>query len=149
MVHTIEDGKQYLKSRLSKGATCPCCNQFVKMYPTKIDPPMAAWLISLVNKYEKLNRYIDLKELPTARNGNYAKLKHWELVEQAENTDETKRSAGKWRPTQLGIDFAKGEATVSEKCNLYNRKPYGFEGKRVTIFDCLRNKFNYKELMGN
>ncbi|MCA9495771.1 MAG: hypothetical protein KC589_02420, partial [Nanoarchaeota archaeon] len=52
---TLEQAKKILRESIEKdGATCPCCNQFVKAYKRKITSSMAYSLIRIVKhlKYE-------------------------------------------------------------------------------------------------
>lgn len=150
---TILEVKNYLRENWEEGVECPCCTQWVHLTPTKIDPTMAYWLIKLTQEYLRTGDFVDMarmEELAPMRNGNYAKLRHWDLiVGLAYNDDETKRASGKWRPTGTGIAFAKNKMTVMRTAHLFNRKVRKFSGEQVYIKDSLRDKFDFRELMSN
>ena len=151
--NTIREAKNYLRENWVVGAKCPCCTQNVKLTPTKIDPPMAMWLKALVDEFERTNDWIELKtmeKLVGQRNGNYAKLRHWKLIEpNMQNDNPKKRQSGQWRPTANGIAFVNMQTTVPEKVYLYNRKRYKYSPKLVSFTDCAKGEFDFRELFEN
>ncbi len=83
-------------------------------------------------------------------NGDYAKLRHWGLIEKSSDAPEPdKKANGMWRITQAGVDYVKGRTTVSEIALLYNNKCWGFKGNQVDIKKSLGTKFDYSELMNS
>jgi len=148
--NTIKDAKWFLRNNWVAGTKCPCCSQNVKLTPTKIDPPMAMWLKALVDEYERTNDWVDLKtmeKLVKQRNGNYAKLRHWKLIESNKvNTDVKKRRSGQWKPTDTGIAFVNMQLSVPERVFLYNSTAYKCSEQFVNFTDCAKSEFDFREL---
>ena len=144
---TIEEAKSYLRKKLDKGITCPCCNQTVKMYKVKLTTGMAQVLIKFYKNKGWKHPIEDFKTI----NGDYAKLRHWGLVEKHGGEHESDvKSNGLWRITLKGIDFIQGSVKVPEKIKLYNNNFYGFDGdKMITIRQALGNKFDFEELINS
>ena len=141
---TIQDAKDFLKKNAEEGTICPCCNQTVKVYKVKLTSSMAMMLIGFYKKGEVWVHAI--KELKPV-NGDYAKLRHWGLLEKKIENDTENKASGYWRITHKGVQFIKGYVTVSEKIRLYNNKFYGYTGKHITLKEALGNKFKFEELM--
>ena len=151
---TINEAQNFLKKHMDEGAECPCCSQFVKMYKRKLNSGMAHSLLRLVKLYHEDDRYYHVSEIgdrfdpSRPLSGDFAKLEHWGLIEQLPNTDDAKRTSGKWRPTKEGIRFVYNEITVPTYCYLFDGEDFGFSDERCTMIDALNNKFDYSELMG-
>jgi hypothetical protein len=147
LASTVKEVREYLNSNVAKGTTCPCCDQTVKMYPNKITGYMASILIKYYKRgFEWVHPIEEFKTI----NGDYAKLRHWGLTEKSsEVSDPDKKSNGKWRITQKGVDFVEGNLKISQTAMLYNNKCWGFKGKHVSIREALGTKFNFQELMNS
>lgn len=154
-MQTIEEAKQYLRDNYKKGVICPVCTQTVRLWKWKMNSEMAFYLIKLNNLCKKEERFYHIKEIYSEDNysghfsgGHFAKLAHWDLIEEMEKDPERteKRTSGKWIITQKGKDFAENRINVFERVKLFNQKRYGYEGKEITIQQALGNKFNYTEL---
>jgi hypothetical protein len=65
-------------------------------------------------------------------NGDYAKLRHWGLVEQVEY--------GRWRLTPLGAEWLRGRAEVRRTAITYNKRLVRFDEGPMTVFDCYGNR---------
>ncbi len=171
---TLAEAKDWLRLRGRKGAYCPCCNQYAKVYKRVLGSQMARWLIWLVRTWEQgqlsekngnalARRYgekatpplrtwawIDVKQSPV-RGGDYAKLLHWGLVEHKANTgDATKKDSGLWRPTHAGIAFVHRRSLMRSHVILYDNKLLNWSDDSITditIVQALGNKFDYQELM--
>lgn len=144
--NTIEQAKEYLKENWVKGTSCPCCNQFVKVYPWKITTGSAVVLIKMYRfKEEWIHPLKDLK----VNNGDYAKLRHWALIEKKEHDPfkTTTKNSGYWRLTDKGRSFVLNRSKIQQYAKLYNSKCWGYEGKVIDIHDALGTKFNYWDLM--
>jgi len=147
---SLDRARLKVQQNLGTGIECPCCRQFCKIYKRKLNSGMARSLIWLVRTYLRGKDWINVpKRAPgyVVSNRDYAKLAHWELIEQMPNTDPTKRTSGMWRPTQGGIDFVFGRISVAARVHLYNNEVVGFSSKRTTIEEALGDKFDYQELM--
>ncbi len=146
LTSTVMEVREYLNRNVEKGTTCPCCDQTVKMYQNKLTGYMASILIKFYK--EDWGKWINPIEQFNTVNGDYAKLRHWGLIEKSkEKPSPDKKASGNWRITQAGIDFVKGRTTVSQKVKLYNNKCWGFTGDKVNIRQALGTKFNFQELM--
>lgn len=151
---TIQEAKQILRDEWEQGTECPCCTQFVKLYPYKITSTKAYGLVQLVKLYEERREPIHVRDMKQpggreieASGGAFATLKHWGLIYQPENTDPTKRRSGYWVPTRLGTEFAHRQTTVPKVLHIFNNKPYRQSTEMTDIVECLGTKFDYRELM--
>ena len=146
---TIAQAKQVLRDNFIKGIECPCCGQFVKKYPRKLNAQMARGLISLYHLSKNKTYPIHIHQIFNNRHpADFAKLKYWKLIKEGKNEDSDKRTSGKWFITYKGIQFIKGEIQIPKYVDLYNDKALGFSTEMTTIKDALGNKFDYAELMG-
>ena len=75
---TIYEAKEFLKSKLDEGAICPCCKQNVKMYRYKLTSGLAVVLIKF---YHRSGKWVHPIKTFKTINGDYAKLRHWGLIE--------------------------------------------------------------------
>lgn len=147
-LYTLEEAKQLLKDEWKKGVECPCCTQFVKLYPLKIPAVAVADLIKLYNLVERNHGVFDhVSRFSNLASRSFAKLHYWKLIEQQPNDDAEKRTSGMWALTRLGVEFVEGDAKVPEKSYIFNMKCYGTSPNEVGIQQALGNKFNYEELM--
>lgn len=143
---SLEDAKQYLRDHWESGVTCPCCNQYVKLYKRPFNAGMAYSLILLYK--EPAGAWIHVQNVFANRHGynanrmDYSQLQHWDLIEPG-------RSAGLWRITEHGRNFVLSITNIRQRAHLFNGKIYGYSGDFISIKDALKNKFNYDELMGN
>ena len=150
-MQTITEAKQYLRENWEKGVDCPCCNQLVKLYQRPITGSMVTWLIELYKLSKGGNGvYFHITKIGTDGEGDFAKLQYWGLIAEQEKdpSDTKKRTSGFWTITEKGKNFVEGKITVPSHIKIFNNKQYGFNGSQVYISDCLGNKFNYRELMG-
>ncbi len=146
--HTIAMAKDWLvKQSVRKGAACPCCTQFVKVYKRKLNAGMARtliWLVCSTNPGEWLDvpksapRYV-------LRSNEHGKLQHWGLLQQRpQGAAKVKHF---WMATPLGRDFVHQRTTVPGHVYLYNNQCLGFTNEQSTIVEALGKRFDYAELM--
>lgn len=145
---TIEEAKKQLENDWFEGAKCPCCGQLVKRYARKLTASMARGLISLYKQTNNTTYPLHIKKIEAVNGGEFAQLKRWGLIKEADNTESYKRRSGYWFITRKGVDFIKGNVQVPKYCDTYNGKTLGFSQEMTTIKEALSNKFNYAELMG-
>lgn len=151
---TLGEAKRKLRENLLKGDTCPCCNQSAKMYVRSITSSMAYGLI-LMSQHDE--EYIHIEDffknmvgVPSSIRGDIPKIRFWGLIEpRIEPTEDGNPNSGYYRLTDLGRNFAKKQINVMDKVKLYNNKFFGFadDAKMVNIVDCMKNKFNYDEIV--
>ncbi len=145
---TLYQAQRQVEEHRRVGVDCPCCGLFVKVYKRKLNSGMAAalcWLVrnsagQFVHVNEEGPRYI------LRRGGEWTLLRYWGLIEE-QPTDDSKRTSGLWRPTQLGRDFVARTAMVKSHALCFNRDCLQLVGSSVDIIDCLGNAFSYPELM--
>lgn len=146
---TVETARMQLEEALLGGSTCPCCDRFTKRYRRGLTAGMAVVLCRIV-RHGRRGGWVNVPELPNApRGGDYAKLLHWGLLEQAkpDPDDPTRRSSGLWRATARGVDFVLGRVSVPRAYIEYNNRVLGFEAEPITIREALGKRFDYSELM--
>lgn len=161
---SLEDAKKWLRARFGRGATCPCCNQFVKLYKRPFNKSMAFVLLLIARYYRRIGvkseewlhvpSYIAEVAVGNPRRaaavrGDWAKLKFWGLIEEKpEVRDDGSPRVGYWRMTQLGRQFVDREVKVSSHVYIYNGEPLQRSvDEQITIDDALGTEFNYSEIM--
>ena len=160
---TLEDAKKWLRARFGKGASCPCCNQFVKLYPRKLTKSMAYVLLLMecyfrgdpVEEWLHVPSYIaemvsDHPRRAAAVRGDWAKMKYWGLIEEKPDVraDGSPR-VGYWKLTPLGRQFVKREVKVPSHVYVYNSEALQRSvEEQITIDDALGTEFSYAEIMG-
>jgi hypothetical protein len=161
---SLEDAKKWLRARFGKGAACPCCGQFVKLYKRPFNKSMAYVLLLIARYYRRIEVKSDewlhvpsyIAEVAVgnprraaAVRGDWAKLKFWGLIEEKPETraDGSPR-VGYWRLTQLGRQFINREVKVSSHVYIYNGEPLQRTvDEQITIDDALTTEFSYSEIM--
>jgi hypothetical protein len=136
---------------------CPTCARSVKVYKKIIHYSLALEMIYIVKLYAITNdwvRVIDVKRKVGDRHpavnvggGDLAKLRYWGLTFPCPNDNPKKRCSGLWKPTQDGIDFVNRKHKVNKYAVTYNAEVLKLEGQLVDIVGCLKDKFDYYELM--
>jgi len=156
-LQTIREAKVFLRENYGKGTNCPCCNQFVKLYKRSFNTGMAVSLIyirNITNQRKTVGWFNIQKEFAgrykcNANQMDYIQLHRWGMIEPKPNSlDPTKKDSGLWRITAKGIKFVYGFHTVQQYASVYDNKTIEFTGKFINIEEALKNKFDYKELMG-
>jgi len=145
---TLEEAREWLRKRIDKGAKCPCCRQFVKVYRRKLNSSMARALIHFYTHSPTQWFHADtaMKTMPGSR-GDYVKLAYWSLIESKVDQDPDAR-AGWWRVTSLGRKFVLNDGTtVDSHAVLYDGIVLRRDGDPISIVAALGRHFNYNELM--
>jgi hypothetical protein len=160
----LRDAKNYLKEKTEKGksAKCPCCNQLVAVYKRRINANAARALILIFNhsgyktKMEignNLGPFLHIQQV-FAQEGlratamDYIQLSRFGLIEKSkEKAADGKKDSGMWRITRNGVMFCLGYLSIPEYVLVYDNKNIGASDKLVKINQCLKNKFDYKEIL--
>jgi hypothetical protein len=162
---SLEDAKKWLRSRFEKGATCPCCNQFVKLYRRQLNKSMAYVLLLIARYYRHglhaaeewlhVPSYIaetgaDNPRRAAAVRGDWAKMKLWGLIEEKPGVrDDGSPRVGFYRMTVLGRRFVDREVKVPSHVYIYNGEPLQrVVEEMITIDDALGRDFSFAEIMG-
>ena len=146
----MEAREYVLANREGKGCICPSCDRFIRVYRRNIGGLMCVWLIDLVRKWLVEQRPYHVRELAqTASRGDEAKLRYWDLARWEANDDPSKKNSGLWQPTSRGIAFAHCNLRVPRHALVLVTVCIGMadETDLVDIKDCLKEKFDYEELM--
>lgn len=150
---SLDDARDWVQDNRAAGVTCPCCDQFVKVYPRSL--PSATALV-MIQMY-RTNKGIDYVYLPpildtmkrTPQQGGYGTFgHHWGLMEQQPGVrGDGSNRVGWWRLTDLGREFVRGTVSVPRKAYILNNQCLDYDGPPWMIWDALGTKFNYSELM--
>lgn len=153
---TLGYAQEWLAARMDDGVRCPCCTQFTKVYARTLTATMAYALICLhqhtgpewFHAPSYLSR-VARRADSTARGGDWAKLTHWGLIEEApERREDNCPHTGYYRVTERGRRFVLGQLSVPRWAVIFDgRLLYLDDGRRTTIEEALGKRFNYAELM--
>jgi len=163
MTEAIAILRAWLQGRIDDGVICPCCDQFAKVYRRSISGPMVLTLIAMyhvsreregcsngLGPWIHIERDINDAGRTAKRSRDYAKLRHWGLIEPHPHNAAArpdKSSAGLWRITSPGVNYVEGDLCVPKYALVYNNEGRGFDGDILSIEDSLGKNFNYGELM--
>tara|TARA_R110002126_G_scaffold129114_2_gene271829 strand:- start:1016 stop:1474 length:459 start_codon:yes stop_codon:yes gene_type:complete len=149
-METIKDAKDYLRSELEKGATCPCCSQRVQMYRRKLNSGMAYTLIAIYKHSKDFFHVKDMLRIKKFKNSHdWTLLKFWGFIESKYgNREDGNQYTGYYKITKDGIDFVLGNLLANSHIFIYNKKHYGSSNNKINIKKALGDKFNYNELIG-
>lgn len=144
---TLDEARNNLRSIIDKGAYCPCCNQFAKVYRNRMTSAMANGLIRIYR-----HAGTDFTYLPdlfgAQADGRRTKTSWWGLLEKMPGArDDGSNRNGWWRVTEDGERFVNQELSVPAYAVTYNGQTLKLDGDFVEITDVLGSKFNYSELM--
>jgi hypothetical protein len=104
---------------------------------------MVDWLAALYRKRTETGaRYIRYADIRSGQAGDFAKLKHWGLIE----ADPTRQ--GYWTHTSLGVAFLQGKHSVPRYLHIVNDKVKEESEEQVTVHDAYRAHFSMAEVMG-
>lgn len=129
------------------GGNCPCCERWGKIYSRGINENMVKslmWLNSIHTEWvdvpNKAPKWLlRSNQLPT--------LRWWGLVERATKTDKTKNFSGLWKITEKGKRFLSFGEEVPKLAFTYNGQVVGFSDELVMAKDCLKQGFDYSQIM--
>lgn len=130
---------------------CTACGQSVTVYQRGISAVVARALIRLylLDRARPEKPWHHVKEIFRDR-GDWAKLKFFGLIEEAENVDARKRTSGYWRITPFGRAFAAAQVGIPKYALVGPGSALvGFVGPQVTVKDCVeyRHQFCYADLI--
>ena len=149
---TLEAAQDYLRARVDKGVTCPCCTQMARTYRRPMNSVIARAVAALYQEH-----VLEFGHLPTvarrrmpdvAHQGGQLNLgQHWGLIE-----DEVRRRpdggrTGYWRVTLLGEQWLLGQTAVPKYARIYDGRCLGMDGALVRREDALGEHFDFAQLM--
>ena len=107
-------------------------------------------LYRLMQTAKPLDPWFHLTKFDAPGGNEFAKLKHWDLLDgRALTPDEDtgeKKTSGCWRLSDRGVAFVRRELSVPKYAIVYNDCVEWFEGPMVLISECVKKNFNYDEL---
>lgn len=121
----------------NKGTTCGVCGRFTKGYRRPMYGTQARLLIQLVGRFIKAPGWYDFD------GRDMCKLVYWGLVEREPKESKIKGQGTCWKPTDLGIAFARDEVRVPKYCYMYKKQLVRQSTETVSIRDVLPEYFNY------
>jgi hypothetical protein len=145
---SLGEARDWLRERVDRGASCPCCHQFAKVYRRKINAAMARALILMWDEGGRERRlYVHVPSIDPTRGGDVAKMQFWGLIEEERGSRADGGRAGFWRVTQRGEDWLGRRITVPKYIRVYDGKPLNTTGVAVSIDDALGDEFRLDDLM--
>lgn len=144
---TIGEARQLCAIIAPTGSSCPCCGQYFRIYRRKLNSPLAASLIWLVDQWRLFNgQYIHVDGTApkfVLRSRELGKLAHWNLVEKKNNPKKQRNKRGLWKPTEDGVKFVDGDITVPSHVYLYDNQVQRFSDVYVTIQQALGDRYGF------
>jgi hypothetical protein len=146
---SLKDARQRLVDSLDEGVTCPCCEQFAKVYRFRINASMAVALTRIWRAGGVGWVDVPALQLPHGLHAHLSKLRFWGLLERPEGLRRGDGSTrvGIWRVTEHGQRWINREITVPSHARIYDNRCLGLVGEPTSIDDALGATFNYDELM--
>ena len=141
---SLEAARSFVERRRRHGTgiKCPCCGLLNKVYSRKLNSGMARFLIRLYHAgYGHPGRPWHKFVWSQTANGDYSKLRYWNLIEKKPDCE------GYWRITGRGVQFVLGRIAVAKYCHVFNARAMGFSVESTTIKQALGDKFNYHDLL--
>jgi len=161
---SIQDGRDYIESRIDSGVSCPCCNRQNKRYVRPLDAGIARGLVALVRSSPN-GEIVHVKDIPTMLVGSvawtshdFAKARWWGLCEEMDGdklpkafldaSADRKRRKGFWRSTEKGRLFVFSMTKIPKYVKLVNNEFEGLDGEDISIQDALGEPFDYYTVTG-
>lgn len=163
---TIAQAKAILRNKLHEGFECPLCKGHTQLYSRPLTSSMVAGLILMYakTKHEQNKGFIgqvwihlerffsDNKNATPSMRGDIPKLRFWGFIIPKEgNSEDGNPNNGYYTLTKAAFDFIEGRTKVPSHVDIYNNKFYGYsvKAKEVTVYQALKQKFNYNEIIKN
>jgi len=131
----LEDAKELFIAGVKDGVVCPCCSRYAKVNRSCVTKSMVIvlkWIAKASEEFAHSDGWVrvqrDAPDLVKTVN-SHGKLLHWGLIERLE--------PGIYRPTEKGIEFLAGRATIKRWLFLYNNQIIGSGSELVTVDDCI------------
>lgn len=142
MAVTLDQARKELLAAATRGARCPCCSRYVKVYKRRFHVEMGIFLVKLVKAWRLHRRWYHTSELirtQTKAATDACYLVHWELLEHGQQ--------GMYQPTQAGIEFCAGTLRTSAYVYLLNNTVLDWSEELVDIHAVLGKRFSLAELL--
>lgn len=147
---TLLEARRMVQHGRVDGITCPCCDQFAKVYRRKLNASMARALLALARRPDlEWVHLFDFLQQESIQHSDAPMLRHWGLIEDRgdERADGNPR-AGFYRLTDRGRSYAcRPDAILPRHALIYNDHLLGFSEETTTLRQALGSKFDYSELI--
>ncbi len=153
----LEAAKLFVQQNLRNGVSCPCCNQYCKLYKRKLNATMALALVMIYTHFKQHPHHtwlhvsaflVKVKHDSTIAGGDVVKLRYWGLLERAAgDRDDGSDRVGRYKITAIGNQFVEGKIAVPRYVYLYNQRLFRLSEEMTTIQEALGDRFNYGDLM--
>lgn len=140
--------KNWLFERVRDGVSCPCCEQYARVYRRKVTDRTGRMMIAMWHKAD-----LDWVHLPsingssdfTGHSGEHSIAQFWNLMER----DAEQARRGFWRLTEHGRDFIHRRVLIPKYAEVYDGRLIGLveDSEMIDIVDVLGTRFDYEDLM--
>ena len=138
---SVREARESLHRRVRDGeeVICPVCDKIRAMRHRPLYCEMAKFLYHLACLGME-SEWVDIKDIDV-RGGDYAKLVHWDMVEQHS------KDSGLWRITEKGDDFVHERIRVPKSIWLYNNQLIRVSDEETDFAEALGEEFDRTKLM--
>lgn len=100
---SLAEAQAWLRDRIDDGETCPCCDQFAKVYRRRLNASMARGLILFYRAHGVFWGHAPSTPGIAELGGEFARLRWWCLIQEHDGgRDDGNPHAGQWRITPTG-----------------------------------------------
>jgi hypothetical protein len=121
---TVSEAREFMNEHLYEGTECLVCGRLCKCHRRNISSYFET--LQTVDAAAPRGSWVKIADL-NLKNGDYAKLRYWELME--------KGADDRWRVTLRGHDFLDGKIGVPRFALVFNKICQGLEGGEVYARD--------------
>jgi hypothetical protein len=145
---TLAEARDLLRTLVTDGHTCPCCQQMAKVYRRRVNSGMARELLAMY-RTAGVGHWVHVRDVErSAGGGEVAKMRHWGLVQPMPARRDDGGHAGYWRVTPHGEAWLSGQCRIPKYALLYNSRLLRLDDTQtVTISDALGEPFDLRDLM--
>lgn len=144
---TLGEVRAYLRTHAVQpgGTTCPGCAQHTQVYRRVMTANMAVLLVRFYRTHGQEWGHASTLNDGT---GDFAKLRHWGLVEESTGRRTDGGRAGWWHITDRGVAFLRRGTQLARRIELYAGQLIGTDTTQmITIHDALGTSFRLDQLM--
>jgi hypothetical protein len=128
---------------------CPCCGRYSKVYKRQIHKTLAIVMLKMARAEKDEEGFVDMPNLlQDFRAGrDFCILKYWLLIEEKPRENTKTRTSGKWKLTQFGYNFIKGNAAVAKQAYVFDDEVFRYSDEQAVIGEIVGVNFDYQTLM--
>lgn len=147
MSATISQATDWMENHIFNGKHCPVCECWTQAYTWSLRD---TWVEVLRQVAHDPDEWVALAKYSKTNVQNSALLRHWGLIQREEGRRKDGfKSTGKYRVTDIGLQFLRGETSVPRKVQTFDSTFMGFsdENDRVYVHEVLGYQFNFDAFM--